>query len=61
MDDALEATGLCLIKEHNQRERSTIALQVDFRPIYDMCNGAEQIPESSWLMRWWYQDVGGEE
>ena len=40
--------------------KATIAAQVDFRPIYELCMGAEMMPGASMFMRWWDQEVGQE-
>ena len=58
---AMDATGIWTIKEYIQRCNFTIAAQVTFGSIYELCNGAERIPGPSRLMRWWYQYVGREE
>ena len=59
--DTLEAAGVWLIKEYIQILQDTIAEEVACQTVYDICTGVERIPGSSWLMRWWDQDVGCEE
>ena len=49
--NALETTGIWPIKEYIQRRYTTIAAQVGFRIIYDMCMGAERILGSIRFMR----------
>ena len=58
VDDTLDTAGLCLIKEYIKRMKYTIADQVSFRPIYDLCMGAERMLLASRFLRWWDQDVG---
>ena len=55
--DLMEALGLCLIKEYIKRQKSTIAEQVACRPIYEICTGAERMPGSIQMVRWWGQEV----
>ena len=31
------------------------------RPIYELCMGAERMPELRKIMWWWYQDIKPEE
>ena len=50
--DAIKAAGIWLIKEYIQRRKATIMAQVVYRPIYEMCTGAERMPGSSQMMRW---------
>ena len=42
--EALKTSGLCSIKEYIQQRKENIVSQVAFRPIYELCMGAEQIP-----------------
>ena len=57
---ALEAVGVCPIKEYIQIHQATIMGKVDFRTIYELCTGAEWMPGSIWMMMLWDQDVGRE-
>ena len=57
----MESTKLWSTKEYIQIRQSNIASQVACRSIYELYNGAEWMPGSSWMMMWWYQDVGREE
>ena len=59
--DVMEAERIWTIKEYIQRRQATIAAEVDLMPIYEMCTGAEHIPGSIRMMRWWDQDMGREE
>ena len=59
--DSMEPAGIWPIKEYIQRRKSTITAQVACQKIYEICNGAELMPVSSRLMRWWDQDVGRKE
>ena len=61
MADVLEPTGLCMVEEYIQRQQATITAQVACRSIYELFTGAEWMPWSSRLMRWWEQDVVREE
>ena len=61
MADDTESAGLWMVKEYIQRRHATIATQVDCQPIYELCAGAEWMPGSSRMMRWWYQDAVSEE
>ena len=58
--DALESAGLWPIREYIHRRKVTILAQASFQEIYELCNGAEQMPGSSKLMRWWDQEMGRE-
>ena len=59
--DAVEAAGICPIKEYIHIWKATIAAQVACKKIYDVCTGAERTPEYSQIMKWWYQDMVREE
>ena len=61
VDDAMEYAGMRLIKEYIHRRQATIAAQVARWLIYELCMGSERMMGSSWIMRWWDQDVGREE
>ena len=58
--DVLYTTELWPIKEYIQRRHTTLADKVAYRPIYEICRGAERMPVASRFMRWWDQDVGQE-
>ena len=58
--DALETKGIWKINKYILRRQATIAVQVAFRPIYDLCTGEEKNLGASRFMRWWDQDVGRE-
>ena len=60
VEDALEISGICTIKEYIQRRKATIAVHIAYRSIYDMFTGAEKMSKYSQFMRWWDQDVGRE-
>ena len=57
VDEALDIYRLCPIKEYIQRRQATVAAQVVFRPIYDICTGAGKIPVTRMFMQWWDQGV----
>ena len=59
--EALETGVVWPIKEYIQPRRSTIAVQVVFRPIYYMCTGSEWMSGTSKFIRCWGQDMGLEE
>ena len=59
--DVMEPAGLCPVKEYLQRYKATKALQVVFRPVYEVCTRAERMTVSIQMMRWWDQDVRSEE
>ena len=60
MEDALEISGLYPIEDYIQQRQATIVAHLEWRPICEMCMGADKIPGSSRQMRWWDQDVGRE-
>ena len=41
--EALETAGIWPIEEYIQQRQATVAVQVAFRPIYELCAGAERI------------------
>ena len=53
----LEAVGLYPIQEYIQRQYATMAAQVAFQPIYDLCTNEEQRPGTIQMMKWWDQDA----
>ena len=55
--DALEISSLWPIKEYIQRQQATITEHISYRPIYELCMGAEKTTGYSQSMRWWYQGV----
>ena len=54
---ALEAEGLYPKQEYIWRRKATIAEQVSFRPIDELCTKAKRMPGKSQMMRWWYHDM----
>ena len=58
--DALEIEGICPTKEYIQKQMATIMAHIDCCPIYELCTGADEMPGSSILMKWWDQDLGWE-
>ena len=59
--EALEAAGLCPMKECIWRRKATIVEYIPNCQIYKLCMGADRIPGSSRFMRLWDQDLNPEE
>ena len=55
--EALDTTGIWPIKEYIHRRYLTVAVQVAFRTIYELCTGEDSMTESIRFMRWWDQDI----
>ena len=49
--DVIYITGICPINEYIQWKQDTIAAQVKFRPIYELCKGEERMPRYFRFMR----------
>ena len=57
MTEALEAAGICPIKEYIwRRQAATVGYIVNFS-IYELCTMAERITGSSISIQWWYQEL----
>ena len=59
--EALEATGMCPMKDFICRRKDTIEEHIANHPIYELCMGAEKIPGSISVIWWWDQDLNQEE
>ena len=55
--EAMDTTGIHLIGVNIRRRQATIAENVAFHPIYDLCTEVERIPGTSRLVQWWDQDA----
>ena len=60
-EEALEIEVLWSMKEYIQRQQASITEYISNETIYEICNGEEQIQDSSMLLRWWYQDFTWED
>ena len=49
---AMDAAGLHPIGEYTRRWQATIAENVAFRPIYELCVEAHRMPGTSRMVRW---------
>ena len=56
--EALETAVICPIKEYKHLRENTVAAQLGYGPVYELCMGTERIPGTSKFMQWWEQDVG---
>ena len=55
-EDALRAAGLLPIEEYITRRRHNLLVQVQTRPIYQICRGTERLPSTPHTRRvWWEQ------
>ena len=59
--DSMEEEGLWKIKVYIQIRQATIAAQVAFWKVYEMCTRSERMPGYGRMMKWWDQDVGSKE
>ena len=58
--EALEATGMWLMKEYIRRWQANIAGYITNFQICELCIGSERMMGSSRLMQWWNQDLNPE-
>ena len=45
------------IRDYIRIRQSNIAEKLAYRPIYELCAKADQMPGTSRMMSWWDQDV----
>ena len=55
-EKAKEVADLWPMQEYVHRRQSNIAEYIVTRPVFELCNGAERVPEFSQRLRWWDQN-----
>ena len=58
--EAKKYVGLHPIRLYIKRGQTKISERVAFRPVYELCTEAEQIPGMSRMVLWWDQDAVNE-
>ena len=61
VQDSLEEVVLCPMQDYSRQRQANIGQCIDTQPIYELCTGAEQFQETSFLMGWWDQDCSRSE